>query len=53
MIKYFSIHGRVEEYIHTGHDKYVVDPDPDKIHSKKKKDKLVNYRETSLQSVPV
>jgi len=27
---------RVEEYIKTGKDKYVVDPDPDKIYSKRK-----------------
>ena len=52
MVKYFSMHGRVEEYINTGHDKYVVDPDPDKVYSKRKKGKLVNYRETSLQIVP-
>ena len=24
------------EYINTGHDKYVVDPDPDEIYSKRK-----------------
>ena len=33
---FFSFYPRVEEYIKSGHDRNIVDPDPNKIYTKRK-----------------
>ena len=52
MRQVFPFH-RVEEYINTGHDKNVIDPDPDKIYLKRKERQSGQLHENKTTDCPV